>query len=671
VTLDRFDVQFVLDGTDITDHVDVKAFPFEINSGLNDELDTANLTIKRVGELSATILRGWKDLVIYNGTDKAFGGYLLTKDKVPSENASDNDYSCQFADYSAYFEKVLVTGEYIGQTDKAIIAAIFSGSGDLTEYDAVTHVNVIQTIDRVIFNRKSVRDMLAWLVDQTGGYWRVDSEKKLHYFSTEDYLAPFNVTSNPADTTRECVENVSVNEDAAGVVNIVEVIGGNALGGDDTFQYTKNGYGQTLQLTDRLAPWNGESKIVVRRNDGGSTTNLLANPSFETNITDGWTQYQAGTGAAWAQDSSKYSKGSKSAKITAGTAVSMLRGASITLSPGEPLSAQAMCWADTLAMANLVIYDVGSSVVLKEISNRKTSTWEQLACTYINTSAASMTVRVELRNNAVDSAKIVYFDGAQAEKIAWPTAYCDGTLGTGYAWTGTANNSTSTRVNMPVWTTMTVKNGNSETLATVTDVLYYDLTGSLEQELYWPTLANAIEIDGQSQRPVRIEVRNFASYQYYGKWFKKSITDSTIIDLAVGRMRGMTELARYAYETETAKYDVRRSGLQAGQTQNVYLPHRGLNGTFLIRSVNYKIADGGYMVGTVSVGAIDNDLVKVLLNLKRSSAGEVTFSAEERLEYSLFQAEEVTISEGTDTITSHEGIYKWDDGCKWDFAKWG
>lgn len=671
MTLDRFDVQFVLDGVDITDHVDVKGTPFEINSGLNDELDTASLTIKRVGELTSSILRGWKELIIYNDADKAFGGYLLTKDKAPSENAADNDYACQFADYSAYFEKVLISGEYIGQTDKAIIASIFAGSSDLSEYDAVTYVNVIQTIDRVIFNRKSVRDILTWLVDQTGGFWRVDSDKKLHYFSTENYLAPFNVTSNPADTTRECVENVKVNEDAAGVVNIIEVIGGNALGGNDTFQYTKNGYGRTLQLTDRLAPWNGENKIVVRRNDGGATTNLLVNPSFETNITDGWSQYQAGASAAWAQDSSKYSKGVKSAKITAGTALSMLRGANITLSPGEPLSVQTMCWTNTLAMASLVIYDVGNSVVLKELANRKTSTWEQLACTYINTSAASMTVRVELRNNAVDSAMIVYFDGVQAEKIAWPTAYCDGTLGTGYAWSGTAHNSTSTRVNMPVWTTLTVKNGNTETLAAITDVLYYDLTAYLEQELYWPTQANGIEIDGQSERPVRIEVRNYASYQYFGKWFKKSITDSTIIDLAVGRMRGMTELARYAYETETAEYDVRRSGLQAGQTQNVYLPHRGLNGDFLIRSVRYRIAEGGYMVGTVSIGAIDNDLVKVLLNLKRSSSGEVAFTAGERLEISLFQAEEVSIVEDSSSITSHEGVYKWDDGCKWDFAKWG
>jgi hypothetical protein len=41
--------------------------------------------------------------------------------------------------------------------------------------------------------------------------------------------------------------------------------------------------------------------------------------------------------------------------------------------------------------------------------------------------------------------KTVYVDGVQLEALAYATTYADGTLGTGYAWTGTANNSTSTR----------------------------------------------------------------------------------------------------------------------------------------------------------------------------------------------------------------------------------
>ncbi len=45
----------------------------------------------------------------------------------------------------------------------------------------------------------------------------------------------------------------------------------------------------------------------------------------------------------------------------------------------------------------------------------------------------------------VKSGKTIYVDGVQLEEKAYATTYTDGTMGTGYAWTGTANDSTSTR----------------------------------------------------------------------------------------------------------------------------------------------------------------------------------------------------------------------------------
>ncbi len=45
----------------------------------------------------------------------------------------------------------------------------------------------------------------------------------------------------------------------------------------------------------------------------------------------------------------------------------------------------------------------------------------------------------------IEGSKTIYIDGVQLEEKAYATTYADGSLGTGYAWTGTANNSTSTR----------------------------------------------------------------------------------------------------------------------------------------------------------------------------------------------------------------------------------
>ena len=45
----------------------------------------------------------------------------------------------------------------------------------------------------------------------------------------------------------------------------------------------------------------------------------------------------------------------------------------------------------------------------------------------------------------VKGGKIIYLDGVQMEQKAYATTYADGSLGTGYSWAGTANNSNSTR----------------------------------------------------------------------------------------------------------------------------------------------------------------------------------------------------------------------------------
>ncbi|NMC30706.1 MAG: hypothetical protein GYA45_11620 [Pelolinea sp.] len=665
--METIDLQILLNGVDITSHVDLSVQAPSIISAIDEELDTITLIVQDGDSLG---IKGWQELVIKDGATAIFGGYVLTIEKKPGADFTKNDYSISASDYGAYLEKVQVQDVFENQTDAQILGSIFSGSADLAGFDGSTYVVPIRTIPRVVFNRKSVREVINWLCEQSGGHWYVDENKRLHYWADVEYRANFDVTHDPTDATKQTVENVRVNGDASGVVNVVEVVGGNALGGDDTFIYTQGLLSEILNLGKKISPKVGESRIIVRRNEGGATTNLLVNPSFEVNITDGWTQYQAGSGAAWAQDAAKYNQGTKSAKITAGTAMACLHSANITVNPGEPLTVQVMSWCSVLGKASIVIYDVTGAVVLVETLSRKTSAWERLTATYINTSGAAMTLRVELRNNATDSSTITYFDAAQAEKLAYPSAYCDGSLGTGYSWSGTANNSTSARVNMPVWVTLTVKTGNIDTLGARNEVLYFDSDGKLEQETNWPTIANGIEVDGQEEIPVRAVVRNYASYAFYGKWFKAVINDSAIIDSRVARIRGSTVLAENSYETETVSYDVRVPGLKAGQTQNIHLPHRGVDGDYLIKRVTTNIGIGGQIVSSVELGAVDQSLVGLLLLLKRSSAGEFDLTNDEIMDNILDFADSTTITDSGATVVGTDGPYLW-DVAKWDYAKYG
>ena len=666
---DTVALQVLLDSVDVTGNVDLNEHVITVTSAINEELDTLDI---QISDKNGTAVSGWQDIRVKDGDNKLFGGFTMTPVKSAATNLTKNKYLVGASDYGAYLKKVYYQGSFTAQTDKQIIAAVFAASPELADYDASSCVTAVRTIPSKTFNLIAVYDIIAWLATQSGARWYVDYDKKLHYFGAVQDIAPFAVNTDLTDAANAHAENVSVNVDATDVVNEIELIGGSSLGADLTYLFTKVGNGVDLYLDKKLSAWSTASKIVVRRNDGGATTNLVVNPSFETNITDGWTQTQAGTGAVWAQDTTKYNKGTKSLKITAGTAQSKAQAATtINLAPGEPLSVQAMTYCATAGMASIAIYDTVGLVALVEQVNRKTNAWEQLTATYINNTAAALTVRVELRNNAVDSATIAYFDGVQAEKLTWPSAYCDGSLGTGYAWTGTANNSTSTRVNMAVWTTLTVKTGNSDTLGARNEVLYYESEARLSQETYWPTQADAISIDGRIETPVHVVARNFASFQHYGKWMKTVITDTSITDPIVARIRCATELLQNAFETESISFDVRKPGLRAGQTLAVDLPVRGVSGNYLINRVTTTIGVGGHISSHVEVGDGTDTLVSLLMTLKSAQAiSDSDISADEILNRALDFTDEFGFEDLGVTVSGTKGPYLYDVGLA-DYSTYG
>jgi hypothetical protein len=301
---------------------------------------------------------------------------------------------------------------------------------------------------------------------------------------------------------------------------------------------------------------------------------------------------------------------------------------------------------------------------------RKTSSWEQLTATWTNTTGASVNVRVDLINIASDSATIAYFDGVQAEKKSWPTAYCDGTLGTGYAWTGTAHNSTSTRVDMPVWTTLTVRTGGSDTLASRTEVLYYETKSRLEQETAWPGIANSVEVTGRYETPMRTRVRNQASHDFYGRWLQGVVYAPEIVNKSIGQMRGKAELAQNAFANPAITYFSREPGLRAGHTQHITLTARGLDDDYLLQRVTTTIGVGGLVSVQAELGAVDQSLVALLLSLKRAGTAEIEWNDNEVLDELLDSSEYLQFLAESATVSADSGPYFWDSGDRWGFARW-
>jgi hypothetical protein len=210
--------------------------------------------------------------------------------------------------------------------------------------------------------------------------------------------------------------------------------------------YVIGSRGQRARLSGALhveqGRWVGRQGIVIEV----ATTNLISNPSFEVDTT-GWTLNQGGSGGAIAQDTSVSRYGVASLRVDKGTSWTQAYSGTVTVGDGETITASAWVYLDEIPATNTV------SINIRDITNATTRAsaytnqagWARLSCTWKNDTGSSVSVRVQLVMNTAATNSSAWFDGVQLEKKAYATSYCDGSLGDGYSWSGTAHASTSTR----------------------------------------------------------------------------------------------------------------------------------------------------------------------------------------------------------------------------------
>lgn len=204
-------------------------------------------------------------------------------------------------------------------------------------------------------------------------------------------------------------------------------------------------------------------------------TNLLTNPSFETNVT-GWTG--TFTGAALSSVATTSMFGTKSMQMTQNTGGQYQMTAvssKMTVTPGEMYAASAYAKADATLPANSSVavyfywYDSGNNFI---------GGWQGWPGTTMNTStfvrgtatgrapsnAAKAEMVINIMSGSTQTLNVAkaYVDGAMFEKARTIGTYFDGSTtqaGYTYAWTGTANGSTSTETapaaSVQAWTRKT------------------------------------------------------------------------------------------------------------------------------------------------------------------------------------------------------------------------
>ncbi|MEZ4501746.1 MAG: carbohydrate binding domain-containing protein [Dehalococcoidia bacterium] len=174
-------------------------------------------------------------------------------------------------------------------------------------------------------------------------------------------------------------------------------------------------------------------------------TNLVTNPSFETG-TAGWASFN---GASIAQDGGDARFGSSSLLVTTPGSVGdegATQSALIAVSPSTTYTCSMwFAGASGNVHINLNAYTGGGAYVTTHFgpSTALTGAWQRIAFTF---TTGATTGQVDLYALTFGAQAMSFrVDGVQLEVGAYASSTIDGSLGSGYAWTGTAHASSSTR----------------------------------------------------------------------------------------------------------------------------------------------------------------------------------------------------------------------------------
>lgn len=178
-------------------------------------------------------------------------------------------------------------------------------------------------------------------------------------------------------------------------------------------------------------PWAGSRALMVR----AGATNRITNPSFEIDTT-GWAAN--GTFATNAQSTEQALVGAHSCKLVNSSGSAAFVYATFTAAATTSYVSVHVYQTAGSAVSLYLQENFGGFTVLNTTTATQTGRWQRLSA-FANTTVGNVyRLRVVVPNGAT-----VYIDGAQAEDT-YLTAYFDGSLGSGFAWSGTAHASTST-----------------------------------------------------------------------------------------------------------------------------------------------------------------------------------------------------------------------------------
>lgn len=166
-----------------------------------------------------------------------------------------------------------------------------------------------------------------------------------------------------------------------------------------------------------------------------ATTNLILNPSFQVDLSN-WTQ----SGGTFTRVTTDSYFGSACAKFAAFVG-NLIYSNQITVLNTESVTVS--FWYKSDQTLRVDVNQIGTGL-LATGNFAATTEWTHGSVSYTNSSGGSKTNVAALFY--ATTTQTFYIDGVQMEKLSYPTPYCDGTMGEGHSWSGTAHASTSSRL---------------------------------------------------------------------------------------------------------------------------------------------------------------------------------------------------------------------------------
>lgn len=174
-----------------------------------------------------------------------------------------------------------------------------------------------------------------------------------------------------------------------------------------------------------------------------------------------------------------------------------------------------------------------------------------------------------------------------------------------------------------------------------------------------PAAGTSVICTYRYQIPLIIQLTEENSHAFYGRYYDGSISDETVVDSATAIQRCRVLLLEQAYGLTTIKLWCWKGGLQAGQQLQLTNTVRGINNTYIIQEVTAQPVSPTTVQYEVTLGAWNWNLVDVLQNLARATAGNDMTEVETitPTKVDIRPATSAVLSITTNTLTRSMGQY--------------